>query len=405
MDPAMPNDTPDVDVDFDIGRQLKKLRGKDITQRDLAERAGISLVLVQKLEQGARQASLATLYKLARALDVEIGELLGQKTSLPEPTEDAGVVAIRHAITSIDDLLTERAAQRPPATTEGMRRTVTYAWGAFRSGRYDLLGKVLPNALLDTRTIELVDETADLATQLYEVAGSALVYLGHPDAAHVAIREAIRLADGGTDPLRLVALRDCLSWLLLKQGRYAESYELAMATAADVTPGSRDELPRMVLWGKLLVRGATAAVRAGDGAQAHHLLGEAQDIARHTGHRNSYETTFGPDLVTMRTVDVHVVAQDYTTALKAAEAMPKDSTLSLTYRARHLEDRAVAHTWLGHDERAVDILEEMVRLAPPVWNQHQTQSKILVRELRERQRRVRTSARLKDLAQKFHVAG
>jgi transcriptional regulator with XRE-family HTH domain len=50
----MPNDTPDVDVDFDIGRQLKKLRGKDITQRDLAERAGISLVLVQKLEQGAR---------------------------------------------------------------------------------------------------------------------------------------------------------------------------------------------------------------------------------------------------------------------------------------------------------------------------------------------------------------
>jgi transcriptional regulator with XRE-family HTH domain len=399
MDPTMPNDIPD----FDIGRQLKKLRGKDVTQRKLAERADVSLVLVQKLEQGARQAtSLATLHKLARALDVEIGELLGQKTNLPEPTEDAGVVAIRHAITNIDDLLTERAAQRPPATTEGLRRTVTYGWGAYSAGRYDLLGKVLPNALLDTRTIELVGETADLAAQLYEIAGTALVFLEHPDAAHIAIREAMRLADGGTDPLRLVVLRNTLSWLLLKQGRYAESYDLAVTTAADVTPGNRDELPRMTLWGKLLVRAAAAAGRAGDGAQAHHLLGEARDVAQHTGYRNDYECAFGPDLVTMQMVHVHVVTQNYTTAL-TAQALPRDSALPLDHRARHLEDRAVAHTWLGHDERAVDILEEMVRLAPPVWSQYQTQSKILVRELQQRERRTRTSARLKDLAQKFHV--
>jgi hypothetical protein len=282
-----------------------------------------------------------------------------------------------------------------------MRRTVTYGWGALNAGRYDQLGKVLPNAILDTRTIELVGETADLAAQLYEIAGSALVPLGHPDTAYLAIREAMRLAVCGTDPLRLVALRNTLSWVLLKQGRYAESYDLAVTTAADVTPGSREELPGMALWGSLLVRGATAAGRAGDGAQAHHLLGEAQDIARHTGHRNDYECVFGPDLVTMRTVDVHVVTQNYTTALTTARAMPRDSTLSLDYRARHLEDRAVAHTWLGYDERAVDTLEEMVRLAPPVWSQHQTQSKIIVRELR--QRRTRTSARLKDLAQKLHV--
>jgi transcriptional regulator with XRE-family HTH domain len=401
MDSAMPNDIPD--VNFDIGRQLKKLRGKDITQKKLAERAGVSLVLVQKLEQGARQAtSLATLHKLARALDVEIGELLDKKTNLPEPTEDPGV-AIRHAITNIDDLLTERAAKRPPATTEGMRRTVTYGWGACSAGRYDLLGKVLPNAVLDTRRIELVGETADLAAQLYEMAGAALVPLGHPDAAHLAIREAMRFADAGTNPLRLVALRNTLSWVLLKQGRYAESYELAVSTAADVTRGSREELPRMALWGALLVRAATAAGRVGDGAQAHHLLGEARDIAQHTGYRNDYECVFGPDLVTMRTVDVHVVTQNYTTALTTVRAMPRDSTLSLDYRARHLEDQAVAHTWLGHDERAVDILEEMVRLAPPVWSEHQTQSKIIVRELRQRQRRTRTSARLKDLAQKLHV--
>jgi transcriptional regulator with XRE-family HTH domain len=85
----MPKDTPDVEVNFDIGTQLKKLRGKDITQKKLAERAGVSLTLVQKLEQGTRQASLTTLHKLASALDVEGCELLAKKTNLPEPTEDS----------------------------------------------------------------------------------------------------------------------------------------------------------------------------------------------------------------------------------------------------------------------------------------------------------------------------
>jgi transcriptional regulator with XRE-family HTH domain len=401
MDPAMPNDTPDSDCD--IGRQLKKLRGGDVTQKELAERAGVSLVLVQKLEQGNRQTSLTALHKLARALDVEIGELLGKKTNLPEPTEDSGVVAIRHAITNIDDLLTERAAQRAPATAEGMRRAVTYGWGALNAGRYDQLGEVLPNAVLDTRTVELVGETADLAAQLYAVASRALVLLGHPDAAHLAIGEAMRLADAGIDPLLPAALRSCLSWLLLTQGRYTESYDLAVTTAEDVTPANRDELPRMALCGSLLVHAATAASRAGDDAQAHHLLGEARDIAQYTGHRITYETTFGPDQVTMQTVDAHIVTQNYTSALKAAHAMPRDSALPLADRARHLQDLAVAHTWLGHDEQALDILEEMARLAPPVWNQHQVQPKILVQELRERERRTRTSARLKDLAQKFHA--
>ena len=174
--------------------------------------------------------------------------------------------------------------------------------------------------------------------------------------------------------------------------------------AHPVVPAVRNAVQRYT------VSGATAASRAGDGATAHHLLGEARDITQHTGHRNDYKCAFGPDLVTMQTVHVHIVTQNYTTALKTAHAMPRNSTLPLDHRARHVEDRAVAHTWLGHDEQAVDTLEEMVRLAPPVWSQHQTQSKIIVRELRElrelreRERRARTSARLKDLAQKFHVA-
>jgi transcriptional regulator with XRE-family HTH domain len=385
-----------------IGEQLKRLRGLDMTQADLAAAAGISLSLVQALEQNKRQTTVTTLHKLARALDVEIGELVSRKTNLPHPTEDSGVLALRRAVTSIDDLIGQ-TSHLPPATTEGLRRMVTYAWGAFGAGKYDQLGIILPSALLSTRTIELVGDTAELAANLYAVASHTLVLTGHPDAGHIAIREAMRLAKAGTDPLLPAALRSYLSWLLVTQGRYAESYDLAMTTAATVEPGSSEELPKMALWGSLLGRGATAAARAERGAEAHRLLGEARVIARHTGHRNDYMPMFGPDYVTMLTVDAHVVTQNYTSALTVARVMPMDSPLPLAERVRHLQDRAVAHTWLGHNERAVDILEEMARLAPPVWSAHQAQPKIIVRELRERERRSRTSARLKKLAAAFNV--
>jgi transcriptional regulator with XRE-family HTH domain len=58
-------------------RDLKKL-----TQEDLANRAGISLRLLQKYESGATEPSLGNVTKLARELEVSIDYLAGA-------TEDA----------------------------------------------------------------------------------------------------------------------------------------------------------------------------------------------------------------------------------------------------------------------------------------------------------------------------
>ncbi len=53
---------------------LRRIRG--LTQQQLAERAGLSLSLVRKIEYGVRQPSLATLQALATSLDVRFGDLL-----------------------------------------------------------------------------------------------------------------------------------------------------------------------------------------------------------------------------------------------------------------------------------------------------------------------------------------
>ncbi len=73
--------------------QLKKLRTeKGLSQARLAARAGLDPSTVNQIERGARAASPATLYKLARALEVGLAELLedevpkGEAPPSSEPT-------------------------------------------------------------------------------------------------------------------------------------------------------------------------------------------------------------------------------------------------------------------------------------------------------------------------------
>src|SRR3954454_14065489 len=67
-----------------LGERVRRLRAeRGMTQEQLAERAGVSVDLVKKLEQGRREsARLTTLTKLAQALDVSRSELLDRRSRL-----------------------------------------------------------------------------------------------------------------------------------------------------------------------------------------------------------------------------------------------------------------------------------------------------------------------------------
>jgi transcriptional regulator with XRE-family HTH domain len=59
-----------------IGNQIKKLRLKRrMSQFDLAEKAGIGISYISKIEQGGRFPSIKTSLRIAKALNVELGEI------------------------------------------------------------------------------------------------------------------------------------------------------------------------------------------------------------------------------------------------------------------------------------------------------------------------------------------
>jgi len=129
----------------------------------------------------------------------------------------------------------------------------------------------------------------------------------------------------------------------------------------------------------------------------------SQDVAKRIGgDRNDYETSFGLSQVTMQTVDVHVVTENFTGALTAAERLPRDMRLPTVSRARNLYDQAFAHVRLGHDQLALDAVLAAEHLAPDLMRYH-TLPRQIVAELMQRARRRSYSTRLRELARRLGV--
>jgi transcriptional regulator with XRE-family HTH domain len=389
-----------------IGERIKRLRiGALMTQDDLAAAAGVSTDLICKLEQGRRHtASIGSLHRIAAALDVDLGELLG-RDSMPDAAPDAGVVALRQAVADVADLLGD--VEGEPLSLRDAERSVTYLWGTYWSGKWDQLTGLIPQALIGLRATLHASDAANrtqAAEQLaggYWVAAATLTHLRQTDAGFMAARRALDLVAGGDDVLLTAALTGSVSWQLLVSGRFAEAEQVAIRAAESIEPHGEMPAQALSVYGSLLVQVANAAARDGRGALAADFLQSARDVAGRLGSdRVDYEVPFGPSLVTMQTVDVGVVTEDYPAALAAASRMPANPGLPLASRCRHLADRACAHVNLGQQEKALALLLTAEGMSSD-WIRHQTLVRAVVRELLAAERR--RSTPLRQLAHRVGV--
>jgi transcriptional regulator with XRE-family HTH domain len=143
--------TDDVRAESPIGERIRRFRHNVVmTQDDLAAAADVSTDLIRKLEQGQRQtASIASLSRIARALGVGIAALLGPAPPAASAEQhQPQIVAIRDALTSVDDILGELDDVDAPDLTE-LARTVIHAWGLYWTCRYATLAAMLPRLLAE----------------------------------------------------------------------------------------------------------------------------------------------------------------------------------------------------------------------------------------------------------------
>ncbi|MGH3941051.1 MAG: helix-turn-helix domain-containing protein [Pseudonocardiaceae bacterium] len=393
-------------VEPTIGERIRELRRSIYTQVELAVAADVSVDVIRKLEQGRRlTASIGTLQRIARALDVGVADLLGRSDPAPAEEGQAGLSAIRDALTSIDDLLgAVDDVDVPPV--EVLARSVTYGWGAYWAGRYELLAALLPDLLVTSRAVLRACPVAahpraiDLAAQVHQLTANTLVGLDAPDLAYLAARESLRFSGSGEDPLRDAAMRLTLNYVLSRQGQFVEAEHLAVDTAENCRPGAAAGPGQLSVYGGLLLGAATAAARERRTGAARELLAEASVVADRAGvDRTDYEVVFGPSNMIMQAVDVAVVTEDFPAAAQLARRMPGDSALPLAAPSRHLADVAHTQVRLGRTGPAESTLLMMERAAPE-WTAHHRLPRILIGELLTRGR---PSARLRELADRLNV--
>lgn len=102
-------------VEYSLPERVKYLReARNMTQKDLAELAGVSQPTIAHIEKNSKDPSVATLDKIAKALDIHIGTLFS--------TNDVFVfdlVRLRRKYTSVDKLT--------PHLYMGLGKVIQYA--------------------------------------------------------------------------------------------------------------------------------------------------------------------------------------------------------------------------------------------------------------------------------------
>ncbi|MGP2436681.1 helix-turn-helix domain-containing protein [Streptomyces sp. JW3] len=397
-----------------IGDRIARLRmRRKLTQEGLAERARLSVDIVRKLEQGVRQtARLATINALARALDVEPSTLLGQPATFEVrgEAEPPSVLALRQAVSPVSDLFDldgeEPEAEDPP-TIARLRASLRSTERIRREGRIGEIGSLLPQLIEDAKAAARYHSGADAAAahsvlaEAYQVAATTLTALGKEDAAFTALERSMAAARKGDDPHLESVGCSSLAWVLTKQGRLTDAERVALSAAERVEPGFRSPPLELALWGILLLRAATAAVRLERRDTVRDLLSMATAAAARIGtDRLDYATPFGPANAGVAEVNFLVELGDTAEALRAARTVTGLASLPPTWRARFHVDLALAHADLGRDDGALQALLAAERAAPE-WLRYHSTSRRLVTDLRNRERR-RTSPVL-ELAERLNI--
>ncbi|MFK4066072.1 helix-turn-helix domain-containing protein [Streptomyces sp. NPDC029674] len=395
-----------------IGDRVARLRTRrKLTQEGLAERAGLSVDIVRKLEQGVRQtARLTTLNALARALDVEPSVLVGQPATFEVRGDDEpSVLALRQAVSPVSDLLGEEPDPEEPPTVAALRDTLRSTERIRREGRMGEIGSVLPQLIRDAKAVARASTGSDAASayavlaEAFQVAATTLTALGKEDAAFTALERSMDAARKGNDPHLETVGVSSLAWIFTKQGRLNDAERVALATAEKIEPGFRSRPLELALWGVLLLRAATAAVRLERRDTVRDLLNMAGAAAARIGmDRLDYATPFGPTNVGVARVNFLVEMEENAEALRSAHTVPDLAALPPTWRARYHIDLATAHADLGQEEGAVRALLTAERTAPE-WMRYHSTSRRLVADLREREHR-RTSP-LTGLADRLNIDG
>jgi transcriptional regulator with XRE-family HTH domain len=386
-----------MDAESTLSGSLKRnRREKGLTQEQLAERSGLSVVLVAKIEQGTRRSTIDTLAKLAEALDIPLSELLDKRPRLGPDNPDASVLAIRDVILSpalLPGVPADADPERSIALDE-LTRSVESALQIYRAGDFITLTALLPNLISEARVTAGITGNAgqELLARTYDLACFLLVQFGRDDLASIGAERAVAAAKASNNEVLWALELGTYSWVLLHQGRFGEAEKLAVEAAEGIAGSFSAPAENIAAYGSLMTRASAPA--ASSGKDVKEYLSAAAAAGVKLGRKIKFHNRlFSSATVYKESCHAHAVRREPGLALEAARQI-RPGDLQGVDQARTLLDIAQAHTDASHLAAAVRRLAE-ARAIAPTWFPHQGVARVLIDDLFEMQSRV--SPELREL--------
>ncbi|MHA6764659.1 helix-turn-helix domain-containing protein [Streptacidiphilus sp. PAMC 29251] len=358
----MPASTPE-----SIGQRIARYRKmRHLTQTGLAEKAGVSISLLSKIEQGNKQSTPSVTASIARVLAVQVADLVGQPylAELQADQLDVLIQPIRWALDVYDLGVDPEISPRPLAdlAEEAERMCMLIRATDLRTAASEL-----PALILETTTAahtELSDQAWAVLASTYRTAYDVCTKLGYQDLSALALERMAWAAERGSDPI-VASIRQYLRGLAyLRAGEYRTGRRLVAvgaATAALAEPGRA----RDVVTGQIHLGGAVLAARDKDGDAADGHLAAAGAIAERTGDAAKvYWLSFGPFNVVAHRVSALVDQDLYAKALDVAKTVMVPDDWPASRAAHHRAEIARAQLWTGRTDEALRSLLAARQLAP-----------------------------------------
>ncbi|MGH3468071.1 MAG: helix-turn-helix domain-containing protein [Thermocrispum sp.] len=325
---------------------------------------------------------LSVIRRLADALDISVGDLIGYPTLL-DWTPDSGtstVPALRAALMDyrqLTPILHVPGPDAEPPALDELAREVRAVFDAYQASRFGFAAGRAPLLLADALLAAhhyTGDDRArahELLALSYQAAASVLTKLGESDLAWMAAERGLAAAQQADNTAITGSLFRSVAFALLSTGRHQPAMQLVESAADFLQPALTDDDAELhSVYGMLFLAGSMAASRSEDRARTSGYLREAEESAARVGGDSNYLwTAFGPTNVAIHRVNTAMELGD---AQLAADIGPGVNTdgLPIERRVRHLLDVARAFNQTGRRADAIATVLDAERMAPEQVRHH-----------------------------------
>lgn len=356
--------------------EARKLRG--LTQTGLAMLVPCSSSLVSQVERGVKPATPWFVAAVARALHIDVPQLLGQPyrgTTERSDRVHASIPEIRIAMNYWDvppDL------EVAPRSLEAIREDIAKIGHYLDTVDYLQLSKHLPglieelSAILHVSTGTQRQQAAELLMYAYIAAKSMAYRLGYIDLVSVAVEHATWAARGTDNPELLAFLAEERCQIFFATGAYEAGLKFIDHAYREYEALITDHASGLAIAGAMHLRAAIMAARdTKRRPDAWNYLAQAGEVGeRLGGDTNHYGLIFGPTNVKIHEVATAIELDDADEAIRRSEGFEPASTVPVERSSHHYIDLSRAQLVAGQRAQALGSLLTADKLAPQHTRNH-----------------------------------